>query len=185
MVWQISFSITYPKALNLGDEISLRGKGCNIPDVTVTKIGSCHHEHCIAYLLSTSLCINLKQVYFDWLCLGNESVLTLCVMLVLVAETLGWKVFEKLGGENPDFWTLELPPFEQFKNQAKFEVEFKSKVVDLVKMHNFGFIEFLKFQHKIQSNLENTDFQKVSPFPIWTSNSKSIWNSEKWPTWKL
>jgi len=33
-----SFSITYPKALNLRDEISLRGKGCNIPDVTVTKI---------------------------------------------------------------------------------------------------------------------------------------------------
>jgi len=28
--------------------------GCNIPDVTDTKIGSCHHKHCIAYLLSTS-----------------------------------------------------------------------------------------------------------------------------------
>ena len=28
--------------------------GCNIPDVTDTKIGSCHHKHGIAYLLSTS-----------------------------------------------------------------------------------------------------------------------------------
>jgi len=35
---------------------------CNIPDVTVTKTGPCHHKHCKAYLLSTSLCINLKQV---------------------------------------------------------------------------------------------------------------------------
>ena len=25
----------------------------------------------------------------------------------------------------------------------------------------------------------------MSPFPIWTSNSKSIWNFEKWSTWKL
>ena len=44
---------------------------CNIPDVTVTKTGSCHHEHCIAYLLSKLLCIKLKQVYFEFLCLGK------------------------------------------------------------------------------------------------------------------
>ena len=49
IVSQISFSITYPKVLNLGDEISLRGKVYNIPDVTVIKTGSCHHEHCTAY----------------------------------------------------------------------------------------------------------------------------------------
>jgi len=46
------------------------------------------------------------------------------------------------GGENPDFKTLDLPPFVQFKKQAKFEVEFKSKVVDLVKMCNFGVSSF-------------------------------------------
>ena len=62
LAWQISFSITYPKALNLRDEISLRGKGYNIRDVTDTKTGSCHHKDCIAYLLSTFWCINLKQV---------------------------------------------------------------------------------------------------------------------------
>jgi len=44
---------------------------CNIPGVTVTKNGSCHHEHCKAYLLSTLVCINLKQVYFDCLSLGR------------------------------------------------------------------------------------------------------------------
>ena len=27
---------------------------CNIPDVTVTKTGPCHHKHCIAYWLSTT-----------------------------------------------------------------------------------------------------------------------------------
>jgi len=43
---------------------------------------------------------------------------------------------------NPDFRTLDLPPFARFKNQAKFEVEFKSKVVDLVKMYNFGVLSF-------------------------------------------
>jgi len=63
-------------------------------------------------------------------------------MLELVAKTLGWKFFERLGGENPDFWTLELPLLVQFKNQAKFEVKFKSKVVDLVKMYNFGVLSF-------------------------------------------
>jgi len=30
------------------------GPSCNIPDVTDTKIGSCHQKHCIAYVLSTS-----------------------------------------------------------------------------------------------------------------------------------
>jgi len=48
---------------------------------------------------------------------------------------------EKRGGK-PDFKTLDLPPLAQFKNQAKFEVEFKSKVVDLVKMYNFGVLSF-------------------------------------------
>ena len=47
------------------------GARCNIPDVTVTKNGSCHHEHCKAYLLSTLVCINLKQIYFDCLSLGR------------------------------------------------------------------------------------------------------------------
>jgi hypothetical protein len=41
------------------------------PMLRLLKFGSCHHEHCIAYLLSTLLCIHLKQVYFEWLCLGN------------------------------------------------------------------------------------------------------------------
>jgi len=45
-------------------------------------------------------------------------------------------------GGGPDFKTLDLPPFVQFKNQAKFEVEFKSKVVDLFKMCNFGVLSF-------------------------------------------
>ena len=52
------------------------------------------------------------------------------------------KDFRKSRGKNPDFRTLELPPFVQFKNQEKFEVEFKSKVVDLVKMYNFGVLSF-------------------------------------------
>jgi len=51
------------------------------------------------------------------------------------------KISEKKGGD-PDFKTLDLPPFVKFKNQAKFEVEFKSKVVDLVKMYNFGVLIF-------------------------------------------
>jgi len=63
-------------------------------------------------------------------------------MLDLVAKTLGWKFSERLGGKNPDFWTLELPLFVQFKNQAKIEVKFKSKVVDLVKMYNFDVLSF-------------------------------------------
>ena len=45
-------------------------------------------------------------------------------------------------GKNPNFKTLDLPPFVQFKNQANFEVEFKSKVVGLVKMYNFGVLSF-------------------------------------------
>ena len=52
------------------------------------------------------------------------------------------KVFRKLKGGNPNFKTLDLSPFVQFKNKAKFEVEFKSKVVDLVKMYNFGVLSF-------------------------------------------
>ena len=53
------------------------------------------------------------------------------------------KVFPKgLGGETLVFKTLDLPPFVQFKNQVKFEVEFKIKVVDLVKMYNFGVLSF-------------------------------------------
>jgi len=52
------------------------------------------------------------------------------------------KDFRKVKGENPDFKTLELPPFVQFKKQAKFEVEYKIKVVDLVQMYNFGVLGF-------------------------------------------
>ena len=48
----------------------------------------------------------------------------------------------EIRGKNPDFRTLELPPFVKFKNQAKFEVEFQRKVVDLVKMYNFGVLSF-------------------------------------------
>jgi len=84
----------------------------------------------------------------------------------MVVKSLVWKVSERIGGENPDFRTLDLPPFVQFKNQAKLEVDFKRKVGDLVKMYNFVFFEFLKFQYKIQSNFENTDFQKLSPVSI-------------------
>ena len=50
--------------------------------------------------------------------------------------------FRENRGENRDFRTLDLPPFVQFKNQAKFEVEFKSKDVDLVKMYNFAVLSF-------------------------------------------
>ena len=50
--------------------------------------------------------------------------------------------FRKFREENPNSLTQFLPPFVQFKNQAKFEVEFKSKVVDLVKMYNFGVLSF-------------------------------------------
>ena len=71
-------------------------------------------------------------------------------MLELVAKTLGWKISERIRGENPDFWTLELPPFAQFKNQAKFEVEIKRKVVDLVKMYNFGVLSFWSFNTKFK-----------------------------------
>jgi len=64
-------------------------------------------------------------------------------MIVLVAKTLGWQFSERLrGGGNPDFWTPELPLFVQLKNQAKFEDVFKSKVVDLGKMYNFGVLSF-------------------------------------------
>jgi len=53
------------------------------------------------------------------------------------------KGFRELKGGNPVFFkTLDLSPFVQFKNQAKFEVEFKSKVIDLVKMYNFGVLSF-------------------------------------------
>ena len=60
------------------------------------------------------------------------------------------KDFRKIRGGNPDFWNLELPPFAQFKNQAKFEVEFKSKVLDLVKMYNFGVLSFWSFNTKFK-----------------------------------
>ena len=50
--------------------------------------------------------------------------------------------FRENSGENPDFKTLYLPPLVQFKNQEKFGDEFKSKVVDLVKMYNFGVLSF-------------------------------------------
>ena len=53
-----------------------------------------------------------------------------------------------MGGKNPDFKSLVLPPFVQFKNQTKFEVEFKSKVVDLIKMYNFGVLSFWSFNTK-------------------------------------
>jgi len=52
------------------------------------------------------------------------------------------KVFRELKGETLIFKTLILPLFVQFKNQAEFEVEFKSKVVDIVKMYNFGVLSF-------------------------------------------
>ena len=48
----------------------------------------------------------------------------------------------KLRGGTLVFKTLDLPPFMQFKNQAKFEVEFKRKVVDLVNLYNFGVLSF-------------------------------------------
>ena len=38
----------------------------------------------------------------------------------------------------------------QFKNQAKFEVEFKRKVVGLVKMYNFGVLSFWSFNKKFK-----------------------------------
>jgi hypothetical protein len=57
-------------------------------------------------------------------------------------KTLGESFSESLRGETLVSKTLDLPPFVQFKNQAEFEVEFKSKVVDLVKMYNFGVLSF-------------------------------------------
>ena len=65
----------------------------------------------------------------------------LCNDASVVMKPLVLKVSERKGG-NPDFKTLDLPPFVHFKNQAKFEVEFKRKVVDLVKMYNFGVLSF-------------------------------------------
>jgi len=68
-------------------------------------------------------------------------VLALCNDVSVVVKSLVLKDSEKKGGtlilKNPSF-----APFVQFKNQAKFEVEFKSKVVDLVKMYNFGVLSF-------------------------------------------
>ena len=60
-----------------------------------------------------------------------------CIEASVVVKFLGWKVSEKIGGEP---WIC--PLFVQFKNQEKFEVEFKRKVVDLVKMYNFGVLSF-------------------------------------------
>jgi len=65
-----------------------------------------------------------------------------CIEASVAVKFLGWKVSEKIGGKNPDFRTLDLPPLEQFKNYAKFEVEFKRKVVDLFKMYNSGVLSF-------------------------------------------
>jgi hypothetical protein len=63
-------------------------------------------------------------------------------MLVWSLKTLGESFPRSLKGGNPSFQNPKLPPFVQFKNQAEFEVEFKSKVVDLVKMYNFGVLSF-------------------------------------------
>ena len=65
-------------------------------------------------------------------------------------KTLGWKFSESLRGETLVSKTLDLPPFVQFKNQAEFEVEFKSKVVGLVKMYNFGVLSFWSFSTKFK-----------------------------------
>jgi len=71
-------------------------------------------------------------------------VLTLLIEANMVVKSLRWKISEKTKqrGGNPDFKTLVLPPFVQFKSQEKFEVEFKSKVIELVKMYNFGVLSF-------------------------------------------
>ena len=76
------------------------------------------------------------------------------------------KDFRKIWGGNPDFWTLELPPFVQFKNQAKFEVEFKSKVVDLVKMYNFGVLSFWSFNTKFKVILKIQISRKCPLFQL-------------------
>jgi len=55
---------------------------------------------------------------------------------------MGESFSKSLGGGTLVFETLDLTPFVQFKNQAKFAVEFKIKVVDLVKMYNFGVLSF-------------------------------------------
>jgi len=74
------------------------------------------------------------------------------------------KGFRELKGGNPDFKTLDLPPFVQFKNQAKFEVEFKSKVVGLVKMYNFGVLSFWSFNTKFKVILKIQFFRKCPLF---------------------
>ena len=66
----------------------------------------------------------------------------LCNDASMVVKSLALKISEKIGGGNLEFKTLVLPPFVQFKNQEKFEVEFKSKVVDPLKMYNFGVLSF-------------------------------------------
>jgi len=66
----------------------------------------------------------------------------MCIEASVVVKSVVLKISEKVGRGNPDFQTLVLPPFVQFKNQAKFEIEFKSKVIDLVKMYNFGVLSF-------------------------------------------
>jgi len=63
-------------------------------------------------------------------------------------KTLGESFPRSLRGETLVSKTLNLPPFVQFKNQAEFEVEFKSKVVDLIKMYNFGVLSFWSFSAK-------------------------------------
>jgi len=52
----------------------------------------------------------------------------------------------------------------QIKNQAKFEVEFKSKVVDLVNMYNFGVLSFLSFTTKFKVILKIQISGKCPPF---------------------
>ena len=39
-----------------------------------------------------------------------------CIEANVVVKFLVWKVSEKIGGKNPDFKTLDLPPLVQFKN---------------------------------------------------------------------
>jgi len=52
----------------------------------------------------------------------------------------------------------------QFKNQEKFEAEFKIKVVDLVEMYNFGVLIFSNFNTKFKVILRIQISRKCPPF---------------------
>ena len=54
--------------------------------------------------------------------------LTMCIEASVIVISLVLKISEKVGRENPNFQTLVLFPFVQFKNQAKLRLGSKAKL---------------------------------------------------------